>query len=237
MAYSSSDYGVTRQGANGTVLNFAKVFGLMFALLIVTGLTALGLGAAFTNLPINAVNGITIGASIVTVILSFVLEFAFLKNGKTAFPIAVVYAACMGVLLASFVAYLPWQILSSSFLITAGIFGLMALVALIGRKANMNIMALVGAFLLLGVGGMFGFSFLFMIFFPGFAYGMICAYMVISFAAIMLITIADIWSVGKICANGDIDSNLSLFLAVKLYSDFIQIFIRIVWILIQMTRR
>lgn len=60
-------------------------------------------------------------------------------------------------------------------------------------------------------------------------------YWVISFAifaAMMFITIFDIWNIKKITERGEMSTNLELYCAFTLYVDFIYILIRIIYFLI-----
>ena len=52
------------------------------------------------------------------------------------------------------------------------------------------------------------------------------------FAAMMFITIFDIWNIKKICEKGEMSTNLELYCAFTLYVDFIYILIRVLYFLI-----
>ena len=52
------------------------------------------------------------------------------------------------------------------------------------------------------------------------------------FAAMMLITMFDIWNIKRICERGAMSNNLALYCAFTLYVDFIYILIRIIYFLI-----
>ena len=51
------------------------------------------------------------------------------------------------------------------------------------------------------------------------------------FAAVMFITMFDIWNIKRICQTGELSNNLALYCAFTLYVDFIYIFVRILTIL------
>ena len=52
------------------------------------------------------------------------------------------------------------------------------------------------------------------------------------FAAVMFITIFDIWNIKKICERGAMSNNLALYCAFTLYVDFIYLLIRVLYFLI-----
>lgn len=243
MAYTRNDYGAYKTNTSGKVLSYAKVFGFMLLLLAISAGICCGTGAlleAFVPDAIDRANimvGITFGSAILSIVMSFVMQLAFLKKGKSAFGAVLLYAISNGLLLSSFSIYLPWQILGGAFGITALIFGLMALCAFLCRKINLNIVALIASFLLGGAGLMILFSWIFCLIFPAIAFEVCAIYMVVSFAAIMMITMVDIWRINQIVELGADNNNLSLYCAVTLYVDFIQIFIRVLWFLIMSSRR
>ncbi len=242
MAYTRNDYGAYKTNTSGKVLSYAKVFGFMLLLLAISAGICCGTGALLENLIVdeieraNAMLIITFSSAILSIVMSFVMQFAFLKKGKSAFGATLLYAISNGLLLSSFSIYLPWQVLGGAFGITALIFGLMAFCAFLCRKINLNIIALIASFLLGGAGLMILFSWIFCLFIPGLAFEVCAIYMVVSFAAMMLITLFDIWRINQIVELGADNNNLSLYCAVTLYIDFIQIFIRVLWFIIMSSR-
>ena len=116
-----------------------------------------------------------------------------------------------------------------TFGITSLIFGVMALIALISRS-RLNGLAIVAIGLFLGAGIMVGAMLILSLFTD-----VTMLYWIITlvlFAAIMFITIWDIARIKAIAQNGEMTKNLSLYCAFILYNDFINIFLRLLRIIL-----
>lgn len=224
--------------------SLAKVFGYMFVGLLITAVVAFGVGALFAywlntdfETASNTLFVVMIASSIVTIILSIVMSFSLRKNSTmaTAVP-AVLYAVCIGVMLSSYTIFLDWWLLATAFGITSLVFGLMALISL-SAKGNMSGLLIVGIGLFAGCGILSLVNFLIMVIAPTMFQPI---YWVISlgmFAAVMFITMFDIWNIKRICQTGELSNNLALYCAFTLYVDFIYIFIRILTVLARFSNR
>ena len=224
-------------------LNMAKVYGYLFLALLFTGGIAFGVGYLFTHWLVanqeQASAGIIamlITSAVGLLILSFVVHGVAFRNKHSVLPYYIAYVTLMGVLLSTFTMFIDWRILGVAFGITSLIIGLDAIVALFA-KGNFNWVAMMGITLLLGAGIVFLFSFLMILWFPT-VFGPIL-YLIdfVVFIAIVLLTLVDIVRITKIAEQGDMSTNLALYCSFIIYTDFIYIFIRIVYYIILFTQK
>lgn len=222
-----------RKESTGLV-SFAKVFLHMFIMLAITTAVAFGLGGVLYYASVNGADpallsnvylGLMISSAIGIFVLMFVINFfVFRGNHSMVVPIAL-YCTLMGVLLSSFTILIDWRILGMAFGITSGIFLLMSLIAIF-TKGNMS------PLLMVGLGLLFGSLILSLV---NWLIGSETIYWIVSFAvfaAMMFITMFDIWNIKKICERGSLNNNLALYCAFTLYVDFIYILLRIIYFLI-----
>ena len=214
-------------------LSFAKVFFYMFLGLAITTGVAFGVGSLllykcpdFTVFR-NVYLGLMIGSGITLIIMTFVINFVFLSGKHSILIPALIYCILMGVLLSTFVILLEgnWWLLGEAFGITSGVFLLLTLIAVIS-KGNMSPLLMLGIGLLMGSG---------ILVLVNLLTRSTTLYWIISFAifaAMMFITIFDIWNIKKITERGEMTSNLELYCAFNLYVDFIYILIRVIYFLI-----
>ena len=220
--------------ASKGILSFAKVFLYMFIGLGITTIVAFGVGLIFylaalkgadVNSLANGYLGLLIGAGILVFILTFVIQFVFLRGRHSILVPAIIYCVAMGALLSSFTLFIDWRILGMAFGITSGIFLLMTLIAFVTR-GNLSPLLTAGIGLFIGAG---------ILALVNFFIGSSTLMWIVSFAifaAMMFITMFDIWNIKKISERGEMSTNLSLYCAFSLYVDFIYIFIRIVYFLV-----
>ena len=229
--------------SNGSVYTLGKVFAYMFAGLLITTLIALGLGALFNYLLLNnqAVTdfsatgaaillGLLITSAIGIIVLSFVVPITVARGRHSVLVPSIIYAVLMGVLLSTICIVVPWYLLGITFGITSLIFGLMALIAFLA-KGKLNGLAIAAIGLLIGA----GFIALTMWILMLTGVDVTLLYWIVSlavFAAMMLITIWDLWRIKKIAENGEMTNNLSLYCAFILYNDFIYILLRVLRIVL-----
>lgn len=216
-------------------INLAKVFFYMFVLLLITAVVAFVVGYIFASWMIKDITGASgalyvaiISCSIFQVIITIIMSFCLNKSKGSMLFLSIFYALTMGVTLSTFVLFLPFEVLGISFLITALMFGFMTLIATL-TKSSLNGLAIAGYGLLLGSFILLGINFLMQFLLPS-VWNALC--WIISFAvfaAIMFITIFDIWQIKKICRNANPNSNIALWCAFRLYVDFIMIFIRVLY--------
>ena len=224
-------------------LNMVKVYGYLFLALLFTGGIAFGVGYLFTLWIIaneqQAAGGmiaILIASAIGLLILSFVVHGVAFRNRHSVLPYYIAYVTLMGVLLSTFTMFIDWRILGIAFGITSIVIGLDALIALFA-KSNFNWVAMMGISMLLGAGIVFFFSWLMIFLFPT-VFGPIL-YLIdfIVFVAILLLTFVDIVRITRIAEQGDMSTNLALYCSFIIYTDFIYIFIRIVYYIAMFSNR
>ena len=133
----------------------------------------------------------------------------------------------MGLALSSLVIFLPWEILGITFLITAVMFGVMFLISYFS-KGSLHFLAVTGIGLFMGAGILSLIGVVLAL------TGALGAYMhlywiisLLAFAAMMFITIWDMWRIKQIAEQGAMNDNLALYCAFTLYVDFIYLFMRI----------
>lgn len=222
------------QKTNAGVLSFAKVFLYMFIGLAITTAVAFITGYAIvlainngasSELIANVYLGLLIASGISIFILMLVIQFVFLRGKHSILVPAILYAVLMGILLSSFTLFIDWRILGLAFGITAGIFLIMTLIATL-TKGNLSPLLMVGIGLLIGSGILALVNWLI----QSSLIMWIVSFAV--FAAMMFITMFDIWNIKKITEKGAMSNNLALYCAFTLYVDFIYIMIRILYFLL-----
>ena len=212
--------------------------------LLITALTSAVVGILFTYfLPIDysenvefvgnyvAYFGLLIGSMIVLLIMSFVLNFTLLRGNKKAnFVPFVIYTICMGIMLSSFTMFIEWYVITTSIGITTLIFALMCLIGYKAKRMSGLVISLCG--ISSGIFTLFMFWLIMSFVAPGIATAINIGISSLMFIYMMLITIFDMAMVKKFAASGTNSSNVALYLAYRLYVDFIYILIRILRIVL-----
>jgi len=223
--------------AGSRAVNMAKVYGYLFLALLFTGGVAFGVGFLFAKWlgadPDAASAGmivILIISAVSLLILSFVVHGVAFRDKHSVLPYYIAYVTLMGVLLSTFTIYFDWRLLGVAFGITSLIIGIDALIALFA-KGNFSGVALMGITLLVGAGIVFLFSWLMIFLFPSVFGPILYVIDFIVFIAIVLLTLVDIVRINKIAEQGEMSTNLSLYCSFIIYTDFIYIFIRLVYYL------
>ena len=232
--YETPEQNVVGVKSSSGLFSFAKVFLYMFIGLAITAAVSFGVGFIIYQSLVNGADpemignvylGLMIGSGISILVLTFVINFVLLRGKHSILVPAIIYVVLMGVLLSSFALFIDWKILGMAFGITSGIFLIMTLIATL-TKGNLHPLLMIGIGLLIGslvlslVNWLIGSSTIMWI--VTFAV----------FAAMMLITMFDIWNIKKITERGELSNNISLYCAFTLYVDFIYIFIRVVYFLL-----
>ena len=227
-----------------------RVYGRMFIMLLYTAILAFGVGMLFNywifgtintaNIDYSAVSinenadtailvlfGTLIASAIGLLVVSLVVHFVFFRGKHSITVPAVLYCTFMGLLLSSLVIFVPWEILGITFLITALMFGIMFLISWVS-KGSLNFLAVTAMGLFIGAGILALIGFILAL------TGALGAYMhlywiisLLTFAAMMFITIWDMWRIKKIAEDGAMNDNLTLYCAFTLYVDFIYLFLRV----------
>ena len=223
-----------RDDASKGILSFAKVFLYMFIYIAITAAVAFGLGfvIAYSYMKsggaeqvLNIYLGVLIGSAIAMLIMMPVINFVILRGKHSVLVPSIIYSVLVGVLFSSLTIFVDWRIIGMAFGITAGVFLLMSLIAMF-TKGNMAPLAMMAFGLFIGAG---------ILALVNWLVGSETLYWIVSFAifaALMFITMFDIWRAKKITENGQADRNISFYLAFNMYVDFINIFIRILYFLI-----
>ena len=223
-----------------------KVFGMMFLCLLITTGVACGLGIAFQMLLKNTMVGdqydqqvvqyiaiALVVSAIALFVMSIVLPIMFIRGRHNILVPLVIYTILMGVMLSTLVLAIDWVILGEAFGITTIIFGTMALLGYVSKGRLVGIGAiLIGLFLgaiLLSLTNWI------MIMVGGVSKANVTLSWVVSlliFAFLMLVTLYDVNRIKRIAEEGARqDNNLTYYCAFVLYSDFIAILVRVIYIL------
>lgn len=229
-----------------TGYSLAKIFGYMFFGLLITSIIALGLGYLVSYLFISnsgnaeATEAIMIGvvatlivSAIAIMVMSFVVPIVVMRNKHSVLVPSIIYTILMGIMLSTITAFIPWYILGITFGITSVIFGLMALIAVLS-KSRLNGLAIAAIGLVTGAGLLSLVMFILMItnVMTGELVWLYWVITLVTFAAMMLITIWDMVRIKKIAQEGEMNQNLSLYCAFILYNDFINILLRVLRIVL-----
>lgn len=216
------------------LLSFAKVFLYMFIYLAITAAVAFGLGyvvsytyaqSGGSEQVLNIYLGFLIGSAVAMIILMLIINFIVIRGKHSVLVPSIIYSVLVGVLFSCLTIFIDWRIIGMSFGITAGVFLLMSLIAIF-TKGNLAPLAMMAFGLLIG-GGILALL--------NWILRSEMIYWIVSFAifaAIMFITMFDIWRAKKITESGQEDRNISYYLAFTMYVDFINIFIRILYFLL-----
>ena len=247
----SNDVNISEQQEEAT-FSLVKVFGYMFAGLLITTIVMLGLGGLFrhffgigdafaeqapdfsNNIALMALLIVMIVSFVGLIIMSFVVPMVVHRGRHSILVPSIIYSVLMGAALSTLAIFIPWYLLGVTFGITAVIFGLLSLIALLS-KGRLNGLAIVAIGLISGAMLISLFLWILMLFID-----VTWLFWVVSlavFAGMMLITIWDVARIKKIAEEGAMSNNLSLYCAYILYNDFIYIFLRVLRILLVVVAR
>lgn len=227
-------------------LYMGKVFGIMGIGLAVSAIVCFVLAyvLAFlyndgegylTDEGIRVGFGIMIGSAIALIIDQLVITFGAFKSRKNSLSIwipYIIYATLIGLLLGTLVVFaqIRFDTIAEAFGITALVFVVMALLAMF-TKISLHPLGLIGLGLLFGcmiASLFFGIWYLIS---PSTAVLIYWGINIIIIVAMMLITGWDIWRIRRMSEGGLMDNGLAVYSAFVLYTDFINIFIRLLLIL------
>ncbi len=246
-----------RSRDKGTTYSIAKVFGYMFIWLLISSAIAVGMAGLFSYL-INTAAGndevlstylttiivSAIVSGIAVFILSMVTHFVLFRGRHSIAVPAYLYSIFMGVLLGSLCSLITslmpgsigWAVVGISFGITTLMFGVMALVALTS-KSKLNALPIVAMGLLAGIFLMSGAMIIIMIFFPTMYEWWYWVMSLGLLVVVMLTTIWDIRNVKTLAERGQLNKNISMYIAFNLYVDFIYILIRVMYFVLRIMGR
>ena len=236
-----------------------KVYGYMFYALLITAIIAVGVGMLFSlwlfgtinpadalygnvEVTLNSASGainllVMLGVSALVLFIDAFVVHIWAARGKTISVPAGIYVVMMGLVLSELVIFVPWPVLGITFAITAGIFGLMFLISYFS-KGSLNFLGVLGLGLLIGAGLIALVGWILLL--TGALGNYMYLYWIVSlltFAAIMFITIWDMWRIKQIAATGEMSHNLVLYCAFILYVDFVYLFLRVLRIVMYFVGR
>ena len=226
---------------NGTVaFSLAKVFLYMFVGLFITAVVAFGVGAfvyyrfnvdANPEAVLTPYFAILIASAIGLFIDMLVINFVTLRGRHSILVPGIIYTVLVGVLFSMLTIVVDWRIIGLAFGITALVFLLMSAISFL-TKGNMSGILVVIIGLAIGAGILSLFNWIFAL-----ATGTVVTslYWIVEFAIfalVMFVAIFDLWRIKKIAENGAMSNNLALYCAFVIYTDFINVFIRILYFLI-----
>ena len=225
--YSSGANGYTDVESKGKLLT--KVFALMFVSLLATAAVAYALGHVLNNAldigDINVAMGFYVAmfVSIIgIVVISFVIPIKVSRGLSSILPAYLMYLVFMGILLSTIYVAYDMSVISLSFGITAGVFGIMALLGYLSKGSLVGVRPLFFGLVL----GAIGLS-LVNWFLQSDTLAWVISFAV--FAAILFITMYDVRRIKDIVHSGYMNNNnnLMLYCSFILLTDFINVFLRI----------
>lgn len=234
---------VEQSQTSGTVLNIGKVFLYMFIGLLITAVMAFGVGAIVAysigvNGSTEVAEGVLVTYLIVLIVSAvallvdmIIINFVVLRGRHSILVPGIIYAVLVGVLFSMLTILVDWRIIGMAFGITALAFLIMSSIAFLS-KGSLAPLVIVIIGLGIGIGLLALFNWLFMII-TGSAFNVL--YWIITFgifALVIFITIYDLWRIKKIAESGAMNNNLALYCAFVMYTDFINVFIRILYFLL-----
>ena len=222
----------------------AKIFAYAGMALLITTIVAVGLGILFANTLLKEYNDdsllafyiILIASAILSIVLSIVIHAKAMRDRNILIP-GILYSICLGVMFSSFVIYVDWMLIAIAFGITTILFFIMFFIAVLSRKRDFSVFAIIGSTMFIGI-MLVGIVFSILLLFRadlGWSWTFYWIYFGISVAllvAALSITQYDIKNIVNIAQSGEVSNNLALFCAYTLYADFIYILIRVLRILI-----
>ncbi|MBQ9457601.1 MAG: US12 family protein [Bacilli bacterium] len=223
----------------------ARIYGYMGIALAITALIAV-LVSWFFSSHINSAASIqvadgwvvgyfaTLGVSLIAcLILTFVIPVTMIKNKRSLWVPYILYAVFMGALLSVvLIAGISWAIIGEAFGLTAGAFLIMFFIGYFSKK-DISL----GLYFLIGLLSMALLVVLFWFIFASFSGGwqairtVDIVYSVIVCVIMLLFIVIDGIRVKQIASRGAASNNVYLYCAYMMYSDFITLLIRVIWLL------
>lgn len=225
-----------------------KVYGIMFFMLLITFVIAyavgLPLGFALQNAiesnneiladkVITSMVAVLIISSIGLIVTSIIINVkAFTRSHSVIVP-GILYAIFMGLLLASIVVVVNQQgalIIPAVFAVVCVMFGILYFITKLIKNIHWVVAILIG--LVISLALLTGVGFLLYIFASPEFFATFVLIEVLIFVLFLFVTIYDIYNIQKIADSGCADKNIAFFCALSLYSDFIEIFLKVLRIVL-----
>lgn len=238
--------------SNATELTTSKGMGKVYLYmglgLVITALVALGVGAFFagwlTNWTYDVVNienassnavytffGVVIVSFIGLLIDAIVMGAVLARERHSIWPHYIIYSVLMGAALSVIiVAGASFTVIGEAFGISALAFIVMGLIGYFSKK-DLNILAMV-AYAALMMLMLIGLVFAILYFVMPMAYVIWAVSTSAVVSLLMLLVVAvDTYNIKKIIARSQASENVYLYCAYTMYSDFIVIFLRVLYVL------
>lgn len=192
-----------------------------------------------TDAGATMVLGVGIGSVIVLFIDMFLMAFWGRKSGKAPWIPYIIYAVAVGFALSLYLLVgVSYSLLGEAFGLSALVFGIMGLIGYFSKR-SMSGFAFVGltlAILLIVYSLFFLIQYLVLLgtnqwaaYQQSFIYNMVASIIILIIT--MIVTAIDVNSMRKMAAQGITNNNMALYCAYNLYSDYIMILIRILYLL------
>lgn len=225
----------------------AKVFGYLAIGLAITAIVSFGLAYLFANLifadpdtGFTAYLVLMICSGVALIIDTFVMHFMLRRAKHSLWAPYIIYTVLMGVFLSSFLLIgIDFATIGLAFGITALVFGIMFLIGYFS-PVNLNLFATIA------LGMLSTFSMIFLVFWimimitgNTWAYYLwSIVYSLVIAVVVLLVTAVDAYNLKKMAKSGQIISNnVALYSAFSMYVDFINIFVRVLYVLILMSSK
>lgn len=220
----------------------AKVFGYMFIGLLISAVVAFGWSFGLAYFCLDTDGYLTDQGCLIALITGLVCLFGSIiisvvnslysaKTGKAPWVGFILYAVFMGgVFSLVLLGGISLSVVAEAFFITALAFGSMFLVGYFS-KSNLNWLALVASGL--GIGLMMTSLFWGIFYLISPAAGLFLDWVIsVGVLVVLMIFVAvDSYNIKKLAENGNNNTNIALFCAFNMYSDFLMVFIRILYLL------
>lgn len=228
-------------------LVYSRIFGYMFAGLLITALTAfllgfifayfLSLGGAAAETASEIYMFAMIASIIGVVIINFTLTKRLTSESKSLVGPLVTYCVIMGLMLSTFTIFVDWRFLGGAFLLTSLMFGVLSLISVLLKNHMRPLLVLASG---LSMGILFAFPlYLILSLFINNEFTVLM-YMGISgvlFLFMLIMTVIDIARIREIAERGGASKNVELYCAFSIYLDFVYIFIRMVYYILLFSNR
>ena len=235
-----------------------KVFLYMGLAMLITALVAIGVGALFAGLITNwtysfgAIEdlGSSINAnstaftiyfaslivSLVGILITgFAMNFIIVK-GKSAWPAFILYSIFMGILMSVLLVLgVDFVTLGEAFGISAVGFGVMGLVGYFSKR-DLNFLVMIG-FAALIIAMLTGIVFLIVFWAnPAMLNAWSIGYTILVIALILIMVAANMCNIKRIVNQGNATKDLCVYCAYVMYTQFISLFLRVLYLLLRLRR-
>ena len=180
---------------------------------------------------------IMIGSFVALLIDGFVLRFAFMRGKHSILPHYLIYAALMGVFLSSFVVLgVDFRLIGLAAGISAVVFLALFFVGFFSKR-DFSFLAYFGLALLFGASIMSMVFIPLFIFAPGAYLQFSLMFSGIYFIVLLIATAIDGYQIRRMLSRCAEQKNVALYCGFVMYSDFIVIFIRVLYYLLLITAK